>query len=112
MKFRKVTSITVAFACVALAGCSQNSSDTGTATIEVRTLPTEYSDGVDVTVTSDGESVATAHIGEGDSEELPDIPFGWVKVAAEGVCEVETEILAEHPTIRLIVEGIDCTLAD
>ncbi|MFT3943012.1 MAG: hypothetical protein QM705_04210 [Ancrocorticia sp.] len=111
MKFRKVTSIAAVVACVVLAGCSQGP-DTGTATIEVRTLPTEHSDGVDVTITSDGEPVATAHVSQGDNKELPDIPFGWVKIAADGLCEVETEILAEHPTIRLIVDGIDCALAD
>ncbi|GAA2831558.1 hypothetical protein FB468_0822 [Leucobacter komagatae] len=103
--------LATAAASLTLAGCA--SAQTGTATIELRQLPEDLAgEQVQVRVSVDGEAFEALELGEGTTMAFEGVPFGEVEIEAGKVCSVAGSIDEPNPTIRLIVEGANCTLAD
>ena len=115
MHGRLLTTAALALATAAasftLAGCAF--AQTGTATIELRQLPDDLAgEQLQVQVSVDGEVFETLQLSGGTTVALEDVPFGEVEIEAAEVCSVAGPIGEPNPTIRLIVEGAHCTLAD
>lgn len=60
----------------------------------------------------DNEVIFTQAMGAGQSFSRGNVPLGWVSISAGPACTVSTELTSEHLTMRLIVDGKRCTLAD
>lgn len=48
----------------------------------------------------------------GENVVVGDVPYGWVSISATQLCTVESELAPGSPTMRLILDGNHCTLAD
>ena len=96
-----------------LSGCSWGAG-TGSVFVQVGSMaPGAQSTSYDLTVLGpDQEIVASREVFAGSSIEIEDVPFGWVSVEAVSMCTVESELSRESPTMRLVVDETNCTLAD
>jgi hypothetical protein len=92
---------------VGLSGCAPTA---GTVTVEVRSDPRVESDWpVKVTIwDASKEVVARQSMRAGESMAFPGIPFGWVRISAEGLCVVETKLT--ETGVRAIFEPHNCTI--
>lgn len=86
----------------------------GSVAVEVRAMsPKEKVAAYDVSVIGpDDELLFSQEMGAGESVVWAEVPLGWVSVNAEPFCTVDSELTSESPTMRLILDGIDCILTD
>lgn len=94
-----------------LVGCS---APTGSATIDVRDLPAAYA-GAEITVMlrdSAGENLDHLEVGANTTVTAKSLPLGTVDIEAIDFCRVTGVVDEANPTVRLIIDGRTCTLAD
>ena len=96
-----------------LLGCSSHT-DGGSVFVKVRPVASQgRSISYDVTVrSSEPEVVTSREVSTGSSIEIEAVPFGWVSIEAATLCTVESELSAESPSIRLVIDERSCTLAE
>lgn len=112
MRIRWVPACVVPLLAVGLlTGCSE---ETGSVTVEIRSLVpgTDTSTYRVSAVHADDGLIHSDDLGPGQTYTAENVRLGWVTLSADPRCTVESELTAEHPTMRLIVDGTDCTLAD
>lgn len=97
----------------AISGCALGA-QTGSVVVEVRAMtPGSQGNSYDVTVRGpDQKAVESLEVSVGQSITIDDVPLGWVSIEADSLCTVESELTKEHPTMRLIADAANCTLAD
>lgn len=96
-----------------MGGCAP-ADERGSVAVEVRVMPPdlrEASYSIRV-VGPDDELTFSTQIAAGETTVVGDVPYGWVSVSAMQLCTVETELTPGSPTMRLILDGNHCTLAD
>lgn len=101
-------------AALALLGCAQSDAATGTVTLGFRdAIADETGDVTFKILNRAGSEVAESHtLGLGTTVAVAEVPFGWTTIEAVGVCSVEGELTAEHPTMSLIIDAEGCSLTD
>ncbi|ALV47091.1 hypothetical protein MB46_17975 [Arthrobacter alpinus] len=97
----------------AMTGCNSGA-ESGSVSVEVRAMtPGAQGGPYEVKVRgSDGELVNSREVSVGSTYVIEDVPYGWVSVEATSGCTVENELTSESPTMRMIIEADNCTLAD
>ena len=97
----------------AMSGCASGT-EAGSVVVEVRAMtPGAQGDSYEVKVLGpDGELVNSREVSAGSSNAFEDVPFGWVSVNANSGCTVEGELTSESPTMRMIIDADNCTIAD
>src|SRR3954452_3860764 len=111
---KSITACTaILLALVALTGCS-SAADSASVVVEVRaTTPGDQSGPYAVKIMGPAdELVASFESKVGSTTAVDEVPFGWVSVEASPRCSVATELSSDSPTMRLIIDGETCTLAD
>jgi hypothetical protein len=96
-----------------LSGCAPML-EPGSIAVEIRsTAPDAQGDRYQVRVVqSDGTLIFSQDMSAGSSLSYGDVPLGWVSISADSQCKVEAELTIEQPSMGLIVDGTNCTLAD
>ncbi len=112
MGTRRFTYCTVALLAVGfMSGCA---ADTGSVAIEVRSMAPDFQGtSYEVRVVGpEGELIASDTMNAGRSMSYEGVPLGTVSINADPLCTVESTLTSEHPTMKLTVDGLHCTLSD
>lgn len=98
---------------VAMTGCASGSQP-GSVEVEVRTMaPGAQGNSYKVKIIGpDGDLATSQEVSVGSTYGIEGIPFGWVSVEATSGCTGESELTLESPTMRMVIDGENCILAD
>lgn len=114
MSGKYLTRVAAAFLVVAgMTGCTTGSQN-GSVEIEVRAMaPGDQGGSYEVKIIGpDGDLADAQEVAVGSTYAIEGIPFGWVSVEATSGCTAKKELTSETPTLRMVVDGENCTLSD
>lgn len=96
-----------------LAGCAPSAQE-GVVNVEVRAAAPGVEGGVHMITVSgaEGEVIDTRELAEHSSLFLASVPFGEIKIDVSDSCVVESDLNSDRPSMRLIIDGSNCTLTD
>ncbi len=98
---------------VAMTGCTSGP-PSGSVEVEVRAMrPGAQGGSYEVKIIGpDGDLADAQEVAAGSTYGIEGIPFGWVSVEATSGCTAKTELTSESPTLRMVIDGENCTLSD
>lgn len=96
-----------------MGGCAPGD-ERGSVAVEVRAMAPDLREAsYDIRVVGpNDELIFSMQMAAGENVFVGDVPYGWVSISATQLCTVESELAPGSPTMRLILDGNHCTLAD